>query len=149
MEWVTSLQRRNCFYLPIIVHTFLSGTTSMDKCSSQSCPLFRVPLKLLHHSWVFLVIYCYVLPSISLSLSAPGQLGGSEETDCPSEDIQTSLEVGLLGHVRKVLMLMPDSLAHLVVGEVVRHFSLVAMVHNKDIVVRTAAIRVSVHHNTH
>ena len=85
--------------------------------------------------------------------SLAGQLGGSEETDGPlSEDIQTSLEVGLLGHVRKVLMLMPDSLAHMVVGEVVLHFSLIAMARNKDIVVRTAAIRVSLctsYQNTH
>ena len=85
--------------------------------------------------------------------SLAGQLGGSEEIDGPlSEDIQTSLEVGLLGHVRKVLMLMPDSLAHMVVGEVVQHFSLIAMAHNKDIVVRTAAIRVSLctsYQNTH
>ena len=53
--------------------------------------------------------------------------------------------MGLLGHVRKVLMLMPDSLAHMVVGEVVQHFSLIAMAHNKDIIVRTAAIRVSLY----
>ena len=72
-----------------------------------------------------------------------GQLSGLEETDGPTEDINTSMEVGLLGHVRKVLMLMPDSLAHLVVGDVIKHFSLVAMAHNEDILVRTAAIRVS------
>ena len=84
----------------------------------------------------------HVFPLSSL-LPHTGQLGGLEATDGPSEDIQTSLEVGLLGHVRKVLMLMPDSLAHLVVGDVVKHFSLVAMAHNEDILVRTAAIRVS------
>ena len=42
-------------------------------------------------------------------------------------------------------MLMPDSLVHLVVGDVVQHLCLIAIVHNDDIVVRTAAIRVSVH----
>ena len=72
-------------------------------------------------------------------------MSGSEETDGPGEDIPTSLEVGLLGHVRKVLMLMPDSMAHLVVGDIVQHLSLVAIAHNDDIVVRTAAIRVSQH----
>ena len=77
-----------------------------------------------------------------------GQLASSEETDGPSEDISTSLEVGLLGHMRKVLMLIPDSLVHTVVGTVIHHDCLIAMAHNEDIVVRTAVIRVSPHSST-
>ena len=53
------------------------------------------------------------------------------------------MEVGLLGHVRKVLMLLPDSLVHTVVGDVIQHVCLIAMAHNEDIIVRTAVIRVS------
>jgi hypothetical protein len=71
-----------------------------------------------------------------------GQLASTEETDGPSEDIPTSMEVGLLGHVRKVLMLLPDSLVHTVVGDVIQHVCLIAMAHNEDIIVRTAVIRV-------
>ena len=51
----------------------------------------------------------------------------------------------MLGHVRKVLMLLPDSLVHLVVGDIIQHVCLIAMANNDDIVIRTAAIRVSTH----
>ena len=105
------------------------------------------------------------LPSLSLTLSPllcsfivlspssppsfppcppPGQLAGLEDTDGGVvEDVPTSLEVGLLGHVRKVLMLLPDSLASRVVGHAIQHTCLIAMAYNRDIVIRTAVVRVS------
>ena len=95
---------------------------------------------------------CYTNPHFyqysTIPCAISGQLAGTEETDGPSEDIPTSLEVGLLGHVRKVLMLMPDSLVHMVVGDVIQHVCLIAMANNDDIVVRTAAIRVSMQDST-
>lgn len=88
-----------------------------------------------------LSIFPPLLPSPSLL--PPGQLAATEDTDGGGEDIPTSLEVGLLGHVRKVLMLLPDSLVLKVVGHVIEHNCLIAMAYNTDIIVRTAVIRVS------
>ena len=61
-----------------------------------------------------------------------------------SEEIPYSMEVGLLGTVRKVITLMPDNKVKRVVGYVVQHEALIALAHNKSIVFRTAVVRVSV-----
>ena len=60
-----------------------------------------------------------------------------------SEEIPYSMEVGLLGTVRKVITLMPDNKVKRVVGYVVQHEALIALAHNKSIVFRTAVVRVS------
>ena len=59
------------------------------------------------------------------------------------EEIPTSIEVGLLGHLRKLVSLMTDVDARRVLGDVLHHEMLIAITHNKNIVVRTAVIRVS------
>jgi len=59
------------------------------------------------------------------------------------EEIPTSIEVGLLGHLRKLVSLMTDVDAKRVMGDVLHHEMLIAIAHNKNIVVRTAVIRVS------
>ncbi len=59
------------------------------------------------------------------------------------EAIPTSIEVGLLGHLRKLVSLMTDVDARRVLGDVIHHEMLIAIAHNKNIVVRTAVIRVS------
>ena len=89
--------------------------------------------------------FIHLLYNCSYSLLLPGQLSSTEETDGPSDDVPPSLEVGLLGYVRKVLMLLPDSLVHTVVGKAIQHDCLIAMAHNEDIVVRTAVIRVGIY----
>ena len=77
-------------------------------------------------------------------LSAPGQLAVTKEmVDSPRYDIPTSLEVGLLGLVRKVLVLLPDRQVDMVVGSILKHDCLLAIAHNQDIVVRTAVVWVS------
>lgn len=60
-----------------------------------------------------------------------------------SEEIPYSIEVGLLGIVRKVITLMPDARIKRVVGYVIQHEALIALAHNKSIVIRTAVVRVS------
>jgi hypothetical protein len=60
-----------------------------------------------------------------------------------SEEIPYSMEVGLLGTVRKVITLMPDNKVRRIVGYVVQHEALIALAHNKSIVFRTAVVRVS------
>ena len=67
-----------------------------------------------------------------------GQLQEGESV----EEIPTSIEVGLLGHLRKLVSLMTDVDARRVLGDVVHHEMLIAIAHNKNIVVRTAVIRV-------
>ncbi len=57
-------------------------------------------------------------------------------------EIPTSIEVGLLGHLRKLVSLMSDNDARRVVGQVLQHEMLIAIARNKNIVVRTAVIRV-------
>ena len=64
------------------------------------------------------------------------------DSDWP-EDIPYSMEVGLLGIVRKVITLMPDNKVRRIVGYVVQHEALIALAHNKSIVFRTAVVRVS------
>ena len=61
-----------------------------------------------------------------------------------SEKIPESMEVGMLGLVRKLIMLMPDNMVRRVVGQIVQHESLIAIANDHNIVVRTAVIRVSV-----
>ena len=51
--------------------------------------------------------------------------------------------MGLLGHLRKLVSLMSDMDAKRVVGQVLQHEMLLALARNKNIVVRTAVIRVS------
>ena len=58
------------------------------------------------------------------------------------DDIPTSIEVGLLGQLRKLITLMPDSQVKKVVGSVLQHESLIAIAHNQSIIVRTAVVRV-------
>ena len=60
-----------------------------------------------------------------------------------SEEIPYSMEVGLLGMVRKVITLMPDNMVRRVVGYVVQHEALIALAHNKSIIFRIAVVRVS------
>ena len=60
-----------------------------------------------------------------------------------SEEIPYSMEVGLLGTVRKVMTLMPDNMVRRVVGYVVQHEALIALAHNKSIIFRIAVVRVS------
>ena len=60
-----------------------------------------------------------------------------------SEKIPESMEVGMLGLVRKLIMLMPDNMVRRVVGQIVQHESLIAIANDHNIVVRTAVIRVS------
>ena len=71
----------------------------------------------------------------------PGQQSVTESDW--SEEIPYSMEVGLLGTVRKVITLMPDNKVRRVVGYVVQHEALIALAHNKSIVFRTAVVRVS------
>ena len=71
-----------------------------------------------------------------------GQQQSMTDSDWP-EDIPYSMEVGLLGTVRKVITLMPDNKVRRVVGYVVQHEALIALAHNKSIVFRTAVVRVS------
>ena len=61
-----------------------------------------------------------------------------------SETIPESMEVGLLGLVRKMITLMPDSMIRKVVGQIVQHESLIAIANNQNIVIRTAVVRVRV-----
>ena len=61
-----------------------------------------------------------------------------------SERIPESMEVGLLGLVRKLITLMPDNMIRRVVGQVIQHESLIAIANNQNIVIRTAVVRVSV-----
>ena len=60
-----------------------------------------------------------------------------------SEEIHHSIEIGLLGIVRKIIMIMPDKMVRRIVGYVVQHEVLVALAHNNSIVFRTAVVRVS------
>ena len=60
-----------------------------------------------------------------------------------SAEIPTNIEVGLLGNLRKLLMLLPDSTVRRVVGQVLQHETLIAIAHNPSIIIRTAVIRVS------
>ena len=60
-----------------------------------------------------------------------------------SEEIPASLEVGLLAVVRKLITLLPDQRVRQVIGHVLQHEALIAIAHNKSIVVRTAVVRVS------
>ena len=69
-----------------------------------------------------------------------GQLQDREHT----EEVPTSIEVGLLGHLRKLVSVMSDLDARRVLGEVLQHEMLIAIAHNRNIVVRIAVIRVSV-----
>ena len=71
----------------------------------------------------------------------PGQQSVTESDW--SEEIPYSMEIGLLGTVRKVITLMPDNKVRRVVGYVVQHEALIALAHNKSIVFRTAVVRVS------
>ena len=48
----------------------------------------------------------------------------------------------MLGHLRKLVSLMPDNDAKRVVGQVLHHEMLIAIARNKNIVVRTAVMRV-------
>ena len=64
-----------------------------------------------------------------------------------SEEIPASLEVGLLGVVRKLITLLPDQRVRQVIGHVLQHEALIAIAHNKSIVVRTAVVRVSAENN--
>ena len=99
---------------------------------------------MINYMYVRTCIYMYVPPPPPPRFSTSGQLAVMKETaDSVGEDIPTSLEVGLLGLVRKVLVLLPDSLVDRVVGSVLKHDCLLAMAHNQDIVVRTAVVRVS------
>lgn len=61
-----------------------------------------------------------------------------------SEEIPASLEVGLLSMVRKLITLLPDQRVRQVIGHVLQHEALIAIAHNKSIVVRTAVVTVSV-----
>ena len=61
-----------------------------------------------------------------------------------SDEIRNSIEIGLLGIVRKIITLMPDVMVRRVVGYVVQHEALIALAHNSSIVFRTAVVRVSV-----
>ena len=70
-------------------------------------------------------------------------LGQQQDADSTSSvEIPTSIEVGLLGHLRKLVSLMSDNDARRVVGQVLQHEMLIAIARNKNIVVRTAVIRV-------
>ena len=75
------------------------------------------------------------------SLSLPGQQSVSESDW--SDEIHHSIEIGLLGIVRKIITLMPDNMVRRVVGYVVQHEALIALAHNNSIVFRTAVVRVS------
>ena len=68
-------------------------------------------------------------------------VGQMQDTDSTSEEIPTSIEVGLLGHLRKLVSLMSDLDAKRVISQVIQHEMLIAIAHNKNIVVRTAVIR--------
>ena len=59
------------------------------------------------------------------------------------EEVDYSIEVGLLAIVRKIITLMPDNRVRRVVGYVVQHEALIALAHNKSIIFRTAVVRVS------
>ena len=61
-----------------------------------------------------------------------------------SETIPESMEVGLLGLMRKMITLMPDNMIRRVVGQIVQHESLIAIANNQNIVIRTAVVRVRV-----
>lgn len=152
VEYVTVL----CVYHSCSEGTepFHCYTVSCSPLSSLLSPLFLLsPLPSLTLSFSLLLFFSPPHPTLfssSLpshpfppSLLPPGQLAATEDTDGGGEDIPTSLEVGLLGHVRKVLMLLPDSLVLRVVGHVIQHNCLIAMAYNNDIIVRTAVIRVS------
>ena len=76
------------------------------------------------------------------SLYTPGQQSVTKEDDW-SEEIHNSIEIGLLGIVRKIMTLMPDNMVRRVVGYVVQHEALIALAHNSSIVFRTAVVRVS------
>ena len=52
-----------------------------------------------------------------------------------SEKIAESMEVGMLGLVRKLIMLMPDHMVRRVVGQIVQHKSLIAIANDHNIVV--------------
>ena len=69
-----------------------------------------------------------------------GQLTKDSEV---SAEIPANIEVGLLGNLRKLLMLLPDSTVRRVVGQVLQHETLIAIAHNPSIIIRTAVIRVS------
>ena len=59
------------------------------------------------------------------------------------DEVPTSIEVGLLGHLRKLVNLISDLDARRVLGDVLQHEMLIAIAHNKNIVVRIAVVRVS------
>lgn len=148
-----------------VCHSCSEGTELFHCCTVSCFPLssllsplvFLSPLPSLTLSFpllLFFLLPTFLLPPLSSPpipspslpsppLLPPGQLAATEDTDGGGEDIPTSLEVGLLGHVRKVLMLLPDSLVLRVVGHVIQHNCLIAMAYNNDIIVRTAVIRVS------
>ena len=63
--------------------------------------------------------------------------------DCDvEEDIPTSIEIGLLGLLRKLLTLLPDSLVSRVVGPIVHHEALLAIANSPNSVVRTGVVMV-------
>ena len=70
-------------------------------------------------------------------------VGQLHDADSASfEEIPTSIEVGLLGHMRKLVSLMPDMDVKRVIGQILQHEMLIAIARNSNIVVRTAVIRV-------
>ena len=52
-------------------------------------------------------------------------------------------EIGLLSIVRKTIILIPDIVVSRIVGHVVQHEALIAMADNKNLLLRTAVVRVS------
>ncbi len=60
------------------------------------------------------------------------------------DEVPASLEVGLLGVVRRLITLLPDQRVRQIIGHALQHEALVAIAYNKSIVVRTAVIRVSI-----
>ena len=84
-----------------------------------------------------------LVPSLPPSHSLPCTGQQSVSDSDWSDEIHHSIEIGLLGIVRKIITLMPDNMVRRVVGYVVQHEALIALAHNKSIVFRTAVVRVS------
>ncbi len=59
------------------------------------------------------------------------------------DEVPASLEVGLLGVVRRLITLLPDQRVRQIIGHALQHEALIAIAYNNNIVVRTAVIRVS------
>ena len=60
-----------------------------------------------------------------------------------ADQATVTLEEGLLGEVRKQLIVLPDSKVGSVLGPIITFESLLAIVNHDSILVRTAAVRVS------